>query len=54
MVSQPALEVIASSASGTRVTWVGLTCNTKSMNLGMGFPSILYSVVTTFSKSKAS
>ena len=44
MVSHPAFEVRASSASGTSVTWAGFTSLTRSMNLGIGFPSILSSV----------
>ena len=45
IVSQPALDVMASSASGTRVTWAGHVSRTRSMNEGIGFPSILNSVV---------
>ena len=33
---QPAFEVIASGASGTKVTCVGFTLQTKSMNLSQG------------------
>ena len=44
MVFQPAFDVIASVASGTKVTCVGFISKTKFTNLGSGFPSILYSV----------
>ena len=54
IVSQPELEVIASTASGTSVTCVGEHSNTKSMNFWIGFPSILNSVVTMLFKSRAS
>ena len=54
MVSQPALEVIASTASGTKVTCVGFTSKTKSIKDCIGFPSMLYSVVTICFKSRAS
>src|ERR1700722_6185425 len=46
MVSQPWLEVIWPSASGTRVTWAGFTSSTRSTNFcSWEFPSILNSVV---------
>ena len=44
-VSHPALEVMASWGSGTRVTWSGLTERTRVMNSWDGYPSILNSVV---------
>ena len=46
-VFHPALEVMASAASGTRVTCAGTTSSTRSTNAGMGLPSILSSVVST-------
>ncbi len=45
MVSHPALDVMASAASGTSVTWSGFTSRTRSMNDPIGFPSMLSSVV---------
>ena len=44
-VFQPAFEVIAFSASGTSVTCAGPTSFTRSMNLGIGFPSMLNSTL---------
>ena len=54
IVSQSALDVITSTLSGTNVTCVGFVSYTKSINLGIGLPSILYSVWTTDFKSRAS
>ena len=43
-VSQPAFEVSASGASGTRVTWSGTTSHTSAVKLPVGLPSMLNSV----------
>jgi hypothetical protein len=45
IVSHPEFDVIASTASGTRVTWSGFTSSTRSMNESIGLPSMLNSVV---------
>ena len=54
LVFHPALDVIASSASGTNVTWVGFTSHTRFKNFVVGLPSILNSVLTTLGKFLAS
>ena len=46
IVSHPALEVRASGASGTRVTWSGMTSQASAAKLPVGLPSMLNSVVT--------
>ena len=44
---QPLVDVMASGASGTSVTYSGFTSQTSSINSGEGYPSMLNSVFTS-------
>ncbi len=52
--SQPALLVSTPGGSGTKVTWPGLTSNTRAMNSVSGYPSMLNSVVSTLANPRTS
>ena len=53
-VSQPALEVMASGASGTRVTWSGITSQTSALKEPVGLPSMLNSVCKAGRRARTS